>query len=299
MAPRSSWKGYLKLSLVSLPVKAYTATTTTSAIRLNQLHAECHSRIKYQKVCPVHGEVTGDEIVSGYEFAKGQYVIVDPDELQQLRSEGDKAINVNAFIRSDALDPVYQSGRTYYLVPDGPVGQRPYALVRQAMVDEGLHAVAQVVLSNREQLVLLRPIEHLIGMTVLEYKNQVKDPASFEDEISDGEASQQEIELTRQLMQGMLQEEFDLGQYRDVYTEKLTELIQAKVEGKELVAPPATEEPQVINLMEALKQSVQQVKPPKREAASQKKKPAKKTAPSAPKGAKAKKKTAKRKRKTS
>ncbi len=280
MAARSSWKGYLKLSLVSVPVKAYTATSSASSpISLNQLHEECHSRIKYQKVCPIHGEVSQDEIVSGYEFSKGQYVVIDPAEIDKLRTESDKSVNVTAFVRDDTIDPIYLSGRTYYLVPDGPVGQKAYNLIRHSMAEEGLHAVAQVVLSNKEQVVLVRPMEGVLAMSVLEYKSQVKEPSSVEDEVVETDMSKQEIDLTRQLIESMLDEEFDLGQFHDVYTEKLTELIEAKVAGKELVSPPASHEPGVINLMDALKQSVQQVKPPKRAAASEK--PAKKTAASA------------------
>jgi DNA end-binding protein Ku len=280
MAARSSWKGYLKLSLVSVPVKAYTATSSASSpISLNQLHEECHSRIKYQKVCPIHGEISQDEIVSGYEYSKGQYVVIDPAEIDKLRTESDKSVNVTAFVRDDSIDPIYLSGRTYYLVPDGPVGQKAYNLIRHSMAEEGLHAVAQVVLSNKEQVVLVRPMDGVLAMSVLEYKSQVKEPSSVEDEIVETDMSKQEIELTKQLIEGMLDEEFDLGQFHDVYTEKLTELIEAKVAGKELVSPPASQEPGVINLMDALKQSVQQVKPPKRAAASEK--PAKKTAASA------------------
>jgi DNA end-binding protein Ku len=280
MAARSSWKGYLKLSLVSVPVKAYTATSSASSpISLNQLHEKCNSRIKYQKVCPIHGEVTQDEIVSGYEYSKGQYVVIDPAEIDKLRTESDKSVNVTAFVRDDAIDPIYHSGRTYYLVPDGPVGQKAYNLIAHAMTEEGLHAVAQVVLSNKEQVVLVRPIDGVLAMSVLEYKSQVKEPSSVEDEIIETEMSKPELDLTKQLIDGMLDEDFDLGQFHDVYTEKLTQLIEAKVAGKELVSPPASQEPGVINLMDALKQSVQQVKPPKRSAESEK--PAKKTAASA------------------
>ena len=107
MAPRSTWKGYLKLSLVSVPVKAYTASNASTAqIHLNQLHAECHSRINYKKTCPIHGEVSNEDIVSGYEFAKGQYVVVDVAELDKLRTENDKAINLGAFVKADQIDPV-------------------------------------------------------------------------------------------------------------------------------------------------------------------------------------------------
>src|SRR5262249_19131127 len=147
MALRSAWKGFLKLSLVSVPVKAYTATTSGGGeIRLNQLHAECHSRINYKKTCPIHGEVTQDQIVSGYEYAKGQYVVVDTDELDKLRTEDEKAITITTFIPPETIDPVYFSGKTYYLIPDGPVGQKPYATILQAMTEDNRHAIAQVML---------------------------------------------------------------------------------------------------------------------------------------------------------
>jgi DNA end-binding protein Ku len=302
MAARSSWKGYLKVSLVSVPVKAYTATSSGgSPISLNQLHEKCNSRIKYQKTCPIHGEVSADEIVMGYEFAKDQYVVIDPDEIEKLRTEGDKSISVNAFIPSGAIDPVYHTGKTYYLVPDGPVGQKPYSLLRQSMAEGDVCAVAQVVISNKEQLVMLRPVENLLAMTVLEYDEQVKKPSSFADEVSDSDSSAEEVKLTKMLVDALTREEVDLSQFKDVYTEKLTKVIEAKVEGKELVTPPADEHPQIINLMDALKASVQQVKVPTKTAAAPTKPPRKMAAsktrrakPAVPAQAAA----AKRKRKT-
>src|SRR5436309_4016380 len=162
MAARSSWKGFLKLSLVSVPVKAYTATASGGAeVHLNQLHAECHSRINYKKTCPIHGEVANDQIVSGFEHAKGQYVIVDTDELDKLRSEDDKAINIDSFVKAGTLDPVYCTGKTYYLVPDGPIGQKPYAVLHDGMVDLDRQAIARVVMHGREQVVLLRAMNGL------------------------------------------------------------------------------------------------------------------------------------------
>jgi DNA end-binding protein Ku len=126
MAVRSCWKGFVRLSLVTVPVKAYTAAATGGGdIHLNQLHAQCHSRIHYKKVCPIHGEVSPDDIVSGYEYAKGRYVVIDPSELDKFRSAADKAITIHTFIAPQALDPVYQTDKSYYLVPDGPVGQKP------------------------------------------------------------------------------------------------------------------------------------------------------------------------------
>jgi DNA end-binding protein Ku len=264
MVARSSWKGYLKLSLVAVPLKAYNATSEGTGIQLNQLHEECHSRIRYQKTCPVHGQVSNDEIISGYEFAKDQYVVVDPSEIQKLRPEGDKSIDIQEFIPADTLDPIYESGRTYYLVPDGPVGQKPYALIHAAMTMEAMHAIAQVVISNREQLVRLRPIGKLLAMTVLSHAHQVKLPAAFEDELVEIKSTDKELELTRQLIQAMATEEFDIGKYPDAYTERLSMLIQSKIEGEDLVSPPAVAEPQVINLMEALKASVERAGGPAR-----------------------------------
>ncbi len=261
MAPRSSWKGYIKLSLVSVPVKAYSATNSAASISLNQLHEPCHSRIKYQKVCPIHGEVPMSEIVSGYEFAKDQYAIIDTADLQKLRADSDKSIAVDQFVEDKEIDDRYLSGTCYFLVPDGPIGQKAYTLVRDVMRESGLSGVAQVVLSNKEQLVLLRPVENLIGMFVLRHASEVKQPSSFEDEVGNDKPSAQELKLTKQLMEGLRESNFDITKYTDVYTEKLTELIQAKVEGKELVTPEASEEPQVINLMEALKASLEQVTP--------------------------------------
>jgi DNA end-binding protein Ku len=140
------------------------------------------------------------------------------------------------------------------------------------MRDAGMNGVAKIVLSNKEQLVLIRPVENLIGMLVLKHANDLKAPSAFSDEVVDTELSDQEMQLTRQLMQGLYSEEFDLAKYPDDYTEKLTELIQSKVEGKELVSPEAHDEPQVINLMDALKASLQEVRPaqqpPKKQAAS-------------------------------
>src|SRR6267378_4980235 len=156
MAARSTWKGYLKNNLVSVPVKAYTANASGGGeVRLNQLHKECNSRINYKKTCPIHGEVSGDQIVSGYEYSKGQYVIVDTEELEKLRTEDDKAITIDTFIPSGTLDPIYSTGKSYYLVPDGPVAQKPYAVLHHGMVELKRQALAQVVMHGKEQTVLV------------------------------------------------------------------------------------------------------------------------------------------------
>jgi len=279
MPARSSWKGFLKLSLVSVPVKAYTATASGGAeVHLNQLHAECHSRIQYKKTCPIHGEVPSDQIVSGYEHSKGQYVIVDTDELDKLRSEDDKAINIDAFIAPDALDPMYSNGKCYYLIPDGPVGQKPYAVLHDGMVEMNRHAIAQVVMHSREQIVLLRPVNGLLTMSLLNYEHQITKPATFEGELTKPAVTPEELKLAKTLIEASTAKKFDFSKYKDVYTEKLTKLIEAKVAGEEIVAPPVHEQAQIINLMDALRQSVAKVQKESPEPAAGK--PPKKMAPS-------------------
>lgn len=261
MPPRASWKGFIRLSLVTVPVQAHTASTTGGGtISLNQLHEPCHNRIRYQKTCPIHGEVPNDEIVKGYEYAKGQYVIIDPDELDRLRRESDKSIGIDRFAPLTSVDANYFSGRAYYLTPDGVAGQKPYSLLRRAMSDGNLCCVGGVVLFGKEQLVLIRPVDDLLCMNLLEYHSHLRQPAEFRDAVQDGEFTKEEMNLTRMLVDASTADDPQLEDYKDLYTERLTELVQAKVEGKEIVAVPEEEAPEVINLMDALKASVEQAK---------------------------------------
>jgi len=260
VAARSSWKGFLKLSLVSVPVRGFSATSAAGEIRLHQLHETCHSRIKYQKTCPVHGEVTQDEIVSGYEYAKGQYVVIDPKELARLRSESDRSITIDAVVPLADIDPIYYTGKTYYLAPDGAVGQKPYALIQKALQEHELSGVARVVLFGREELVLVRPYEKVLAMTALKFEAEVTPAAVVEEELETPPLEREELTLTRTLLKAFEKKNFSLDAYKDTYVENLREFIEAKVEGKEIVAPPVREELHVINLMDALKKSVAQAR---------------------------------------
>lgn len=253
---RSSWKGYLKLSLVSVPVRGYTANVASSEIRLNQLHAECHSRIRYQKTCPIHGEVPKEEIVSGYEYAKGEYVVIEPDELSRIRGDSERAVTLDAVLSQHTIDPVYFTDKTYYLVPDGAVGQKPFTLIQQALADEELQAIGRVVLFGREELVLVRPVDRLLAMTALKFESEVATADTFRDEVEETSVTREELKLTKTLLDAFEKADFSLANYKDHYAEELTKLIEAKVQGKEIVAPPTREEPHVINLMDALKKSV-------------------------------------------
>jgi len=256
MAPRTSWKGFIRLSLISVPVKAYSAHDTSGEIRLNQLHESCHGRVRYKKVCPEHGELKNDDIVSGYEHGKDQYVVIDPDELSKLRPQSDHAVTIDGFARLGEIDPVHHAGRSYYLLPDGVAGHKPYALLRRGMADEDVCAIAQVVLSGREQLVMVRPVREMLVMTVLHVAAKIKDFEPFLEELGEQETSDEELKLTKTLIEASTLEEFDYAGYKDEYVERLGELIQLKVEGEEIVQAPDVEEPQIINLMDALKKSV-------------------------------------------
>jgi DNA end-binding protein Ku len=277
MASRSVWSGFIRFSLVAVPVKAYTAAAAGGGdISLNQLHKVCNSRIQYKKTCPIHGEVKAEEIVSGYEFDKGQYVVIDPEEVDKLRTPADKAINVAAFVTPEQFDPRYFNGKHYYLLPDGPVGQKTYALLLKAMVETGRYAFAQVVFSGKEQVVLVRPMKDLLVMSMLAFEQEMKSLAEFEPEAPKVELPPAEVAMAKSLVDAMSQDAdtFDYAKYRNTYTDKLTQLIEAKMQGKEVVAPPASEVPQVANLMEALQKSLAQAKkatggkPPKLNAPS-------------------------------
>ena len=264
MSPRVTWKGSLNVSLVSLAVKAYTATAPENGqLRLNQLHAACHGRIKYEKTCPLHGAVASDQIVMGYQYAQDQYVQVDLAELDKLRCEEEKrAIRIDTFAHPEQVEAVCHTERHYYLLPDGALAGVPYGLLHQAMRDKGVHAVGQLVLAKREQLVLIRPLEKLFLMTVLKYASQVRLPSCFGEEVAAvSTLGQEELSLAETLIESRTSRQLEMALYKDEYAQKLERLIEAKVAGEQLVAAPASEPRHVLSLLDALKASVAQAGP--------------------------------------
>ncbi len=259
---RSIWKGSIRFSLVWVPVEAFTAAEPDEGeIRFNQLHDECHSRIRHQKVCPLHGQVTNDEIVSGYEYAKDQYVVVDKAEIKEAQEESDRNISIDTFVAADEIDPIYFSGRTYYLAPQNKSAEKPYALLYKAMDDLERWGLAHVVMHGKELLVLLRPVDGVLAMIVLHYQSQIRKPQVVKDEVPSAKVNSQELKLAEQLIQASTADKFDFAEYEDHYTDKLRALIDDKLAGKETVAPATTdEEVPVINLMEALKRSMAETK---------------------------------------
>jgi DNA end-binding protein Ku len=203
--------------------------------------------------------VPNDEIVSGYEIEKGQYVMVEKEERRNVRLEDDKSINVDTFIKPGDIDPMYYSGRAYYLVPDGKVAQKPYALLLEAMQENDRYGVAHMVLSGRGQIGVVRPAGGVLSLVLLNYETQVRKPAEFEDQVGHPVISAAERKLAQTLLEASTSRKFDLDQYKDEYERKLRELVEGKAKRqKPIVSVPAGkgEEPAVINLMDALRASL-------------------------------------------
>lgn len=259
MPARAAWKGFLQIHQLQIPVKAFTATATQPEIVLHQLHVDCGQRVRQLKVCPVHGELSPEAIGSGYECADGCYLPLDETDLESLQPEDSKAITVDCFVGSAAIDPIYHSGRTYYLVPDGPPGQRPFAVVRDGLRTGNHTAVSRVVMARRELLVVLRPLGRLIAMTVLEYPQRVRAATDYESEVASVTPGEQEQRLIGQLIEALSDPEFDLTRYRNPYVDRLTLLIERRLaEGRASPAAevsvegaPAEDEEQLISALRA------------------------------------------------
>ena len=251
---RSSWSGLLRISLVAVPVKAYPAVGSSSASAFHLLHADCGQRIQYQKHCPQHGALEGDAIVRGYEYARDHYVVVEPQELEQLRPARDKALVLEQFVPVGDIDPAFFAGRSLYLLPDGPAAQHPYAVFTQALHDAGKGALGRVVLSSQKQLVLVRALGRLLALDVLHYPAQVRAPGAWEGDLVPCQANDTEQALARQLID-LASTPLDWASYRDTSAAELAALIEAKVAQQPL--PAQADEPvAVLRLLDALQQSV-------------------------------------------
>jgi DNA end-binding protein Ku len=256
--PRASWNGNLSFGLVTFPVQALNAASREQGdIHFHQLHAGCHRRIRHQKVCPVHGEVANDEIVSGYEYKKNHYIEVDPDELDALRTQRERALTIDAFVDPDDVDPLYFDGRMYYLLPQGAVSKEPYAVMAAALEREGKYGIGQLVFSGREQLALIRPVAGLLHMAMLNYDEEIRAPADVAAALKSPRGLTRQVKLAQSLIRSWSAKDFDFTEYDDPYRERIQELIDAKRAGRQIAAPEEEEEtPEIVNLMEALKQSL-------------------------------------------
>jgi DNA end-binding protein Ku len=264
---RPSWSGLLRLSLVSVPIKAYAAVSTTSVSHFHLLHAGCGQRIQYAKHCAHHGAVAADAIVRGYEYAPDQYVVVEPQELEQLRPARDQALLLDQFLPVHAVPPTFYAGRSLYLVPDGPAAQHPYSVLVEAFRQAGQAVLGRVVLSNQRQLVLVRPCGRVLVLDVLHYPAQVRSVAAWEADLPLCTATDSERALAGQLI-ALASGPVDWGRYRDSSAEELAALIAAK----RAQQPPqaVVDEPVVLSLLEDLKQSMAAAQPESAEPAAPK-----------------------------
>lgn len=235
MPARSEWKGYLQICQLQVAVKAFSASSTEPDIALNQLHRHCGERIRQQRICAVHGPLESDDIIPGYQVSEGHYIPLDPLEIEQLKPEPNKGISLECFVDSQTIDPVFHSGRTLYLVPNGPPDQRPFNVMREGMKLSRRHAFSRIVISGRERLVLVRPYGKLLAMTFIEYPQRVRLPKDYESEIADITPGAHELGIVKQLIETLTDRQFDLSKYRDEYMDRLSSLIEQRVAATDLM----------------------------------------------------------------
>jgi DNA end-binding protein Ku len=265
MPPRPTWKGYLKVSLVTIPIKVFPATESAAAISFNQLHAECQTRIQQKRWCPhCEREVANTELAKGYEFEKGRYVIVSEEDLQKVRVESTRVIDLAQFTDDTAIDPIYVD-RAYYLAPDGPMAASAFAVMRDGM--EGKAGIGKVALYGREYLVAIRPQKKGMVMYTLHHDAEIRSIDTIEELGSlPSKVKPEEMKLAKQVI-STFDSELNLKDYSDEYKEGLRKIIEAKIAGEEIVAPEEQEPPKVVDLMEALRRSLDSVSKDKKKAA--------------------------------
>jgi DNA end-binding protein Ku len=257
MPARPTWKGYLKISLVNIPIKVFPATDSGATLSFNQLHAECQTRIQQKRWCPkCDREVPNTDIVKGYEFEKGRYVVMEDEDVEKVRVESTRVINLEKFSDDTAIDAIYLE-RPYYLAPDGPVAKEAFAVIREGM--KGKAGIGKVALYGREYLIKVQPRERGLVMYTLRHASEIRSMDAIE-ELADMPAvvKPEEVKLAEQVI-GTFAGELDFASYRDEYQDGLREIIEAKIEGREVVAPEVEAPPKVVNLMEALRKSLDAV----------------------------------------
>lgn len=265
MAARATWKGYLKISLVNIPIRVFPATDAAATVSFNQLHRECRSRIQQKRWCPTcQAEVPNTDLVKGYEFEKGKYVVLDEEDIAKVRSESTRVINIVQFADAKTIDPVYVE-KPYYLAPDGTVAAEAFAVMREGMA--GKAAIGKLALYGREYLVAIQPRETGLVMFTLRHASEVRAMSAIDElKTVPSKIKPDEIRLARQVI-GNFESEGDLTQYEDDYQIELRKIIEAKIAGEEIVAPKDEAPPKVVNLMEALRQSLERVSSTKKQTA--------------------------------
>jgi DNA end-binding protein Ku len=251
-AARPYWTGFLKLSLVTIAVRLYTAATERERIRFHMIHEPTGERVRQQLVVPGTGPVERDEVVKGYEYEKGRYVTVEPDDLKRLKLETTDTIDITEFV--DDVDPIYFDA-PYYLVADGSVAEEGYRVIREALRQSGKIAIGQVVVGGNERIVAIRPLDKGLLANSLRYEDEIRKPDDFFNTIAADAVDDDELAMMEQIIKRKTRK-FDPGKFVDHYQNAVRELINEKLEGKLPDKAPERKPAQVINLMDALKRSL-------------------------------------------
>ena len=253
----STWKGHLTFGLVSLPVRLFTAARGET-ISFNQLHKEDHSRVKQVLFCQAEDKpITRDQIVKGFEYEKGKYVVIDEEDIRKVAPKTAKVMEILEFVKGDAVDPVYLDS-SYHMAPDEG-GEKPYALLFAAMKQTGYYGVAKVCMHSREHIVIMRPGEHGLLLHTMYFADEVRKMDEFRTDTEN--IRDKELALALNLVES-LSADFEPQKYTDTYRDNLRKMIQAKIEGNAIVETPETHIAPVIDIMEALKKSLEMRKPP-------------------------------------
>ena len=281
MAPRPTWQGHLRLSLVACPVALYTATQSSGDVRFNMLHKDTHNRIKMIPTDPETGPVDRSEIVKGYEYEKGQYIIVTPEEIDSVRLESTRTIDIERFVEADDIDRLYWND-PYYLLPDGKLALEAFTVIREAMRETDKVALGRVVMHQRERLLALEPRDKGLLAYTLRSRDEVREPKSYFDEIPEHKADPNMVAIAEKIIEQQ-SGPFDPSEFKDRYEDALRALIEEKKKGKgRVVSVEEPEDTNVVDLMEALRRSLGQSGGERRKPAERKtaaKAPPKKAAP--------------------
>lgn len=254
MAPRANWKGYLKLSLVSCGIALFPATSTRDRIRFNMINRETGNRIRYRQVDAETGEdVPEEDRVKGYQVGDGNYMLFEPEELEEVALESTHTIDIESFVPRKEIDDIYL-GDSYYLTPEDKVGVEAFSVIRDAMSATSLVGLARIVLYNHERVLMLEPRDKGIKATTLRYQEEVRDSKNYFSDIEDVKIPKDMLALAEHILKTK-RGHFDPSKFSDRYEDALKALIQAKQAGK--TPPTAPQRPSnVINLMDALRRSM-------------------------------------------
>jgi DNA end-binding protein Ku len=255
MAPRAYWKGYLRLSLVSCPISLFPATSEREKVRFHQINSKTGNRIRYNKVDESTGEeVPAEQIVKAYEVGKGQYIEITDEELEAIALESKRTIEINEFVPRKEIDELYNI-RPYYIVPDGKVGQDAFGVIRQVIEEMKMVAIARIVLTTREHILALEPRGKGIMGTLLRYPYEVRDERNYFDDIPTTKLGKDAIDLAKHIVRTK-SGHFHPEKFEDQYETALRALVAKKQAGVRIEVPKARPPAKVINLMDALKQSI-------------------------------------------